>query len=388
MSSSSAYFGVGAGGLASLGSTTYNTGIGGLALSAVTTGTENVAVGYWAGASTTTGSFNLAFGTQALRLANGANSFNVAIGSGSQMATGAGSNYNLAMGKDSLRGITGSNNVGLGSNAGFGTTGSNNIFIGNDAGNGLGTISNSMIIGNWLKGDSNGYVGIGIASGTAMPTVRFDVQDGAGLPNFQVDTTNKQVRIGSSTTDTNAIQLVLDSYNTAADPTAAGNGSMYYNSNLGKFRCYENNTWKDCITAGPERVFLATTKTNSTTTQNDVTGLTLAVTSGRTYIFSCRLTHTTAATTTAGLFSVNGPASTNISYTVKTGYTATAEYQNSATTFNTAVNPGTGPGTTARQVYIDGTFTATASGTFAVRYASEVAGSAVNVLPNSFCTLQ
>lgn len=239
------------------------------------------------------------------------------------------------------------------------------------------------IMGQWNA--SRMYLSGNLGVGNPNPTVKFDVT--SGIPYFQVDATNNQIRVGSTTGDATAISLVLDSYNVATDPTGS-NGSMYYNSALGKFRCYENGTWKDCITAGPERVILATKQTNTTTTQADVTGLTLPVTAGRTYIFSCRMTHTTAVTTTAALFSVNGPASTNISYTVKTGYTATAEYQNSATAFNTAVNPGTGPGTTARQVFIDGTFTATVSGTFAVRYASEVAGSAVNVLPNSYCTLE
>jgi len=100
------------------------------------------------------------------------------------------------------------------------------------------------------------------------------------------------------------------------------------------------------------------------------------------------MSHTTAATTTAGLFSINGPSSTNINYIVKTGYSATAEYQVVQTAFNASTNPGTGPGATARQVFIEGTFTTTVAGTFAVRYASEVAASAVSVLPNSFCTIE
>ena len=221
---------------------------------------------------------------------------------------------------------------------------------------------------------------------TGSATVAFQVTDGA-LPHFTIDTANKQVQIGSGTSDGNAIALVLDSYNVATDPTGT-NGAMYYNSNVGKFRCYEAGAWKDCIASAATRMFVTTTQTNSTTTQGDVAGLTASVQAGRTYIFSCKMSHTTAATTTAGLFSINGPSSTNINYIVKTGYSATAEYQVVQTAFNASTNPGTGPGATARQVFIEGTFTTTVAGTFAVRYASEVAASAVSVLPNSFCTIE
>ncbi|NDG33475.1 hypothetical protein EB118_25900, partial [bacterium] len=44
--------------------------------------------------------------------------------------------------------------------------------------------------------------------------------------------------------------LVLDTKNTSGDPTGTiANGSMYYNSNLGKFRCYQASAWKDCDVA-------------------------------------------------------------------------------------------------------------------------------------------
>ena len=82
-------------------------------------------------------------------------------------------------------------------------------------------------------------------------TVSFQVQDQSALPHLTIDTVNKQVLVGSSTSDATAISLVLDSYNNATDPTGV-NGSMYYNSSLGKFRCYEGGAWKDCVSRGAQ----------------------------------------------------------------------------------------------------------------------------------------
>lgn len=55
-----------------------------------------------------------------------------------------------------------------------------------------------------------------------------------------------QVNVGYS--DTTGTMLVLDTKTGSGDPTGV-NGGMYYNSNAGKFRCYEGGAWKDCIGA-------------------------------------------------------------------------------------------------------------------------------------------
>ena len=56
------------------------------------------------------------------------------------------------------------------------------------------------------------------------------------------------VSVGAS--DTTGTLLILDTKTDASDPSGS-NGGMYYNSSLGKFRCYENSVWKDCGTATP-----------------------------------------------------------------------------------------------------------------------------------------
>jgi hypothetical protein len=52
-----------------------------------------------------------------------------------------------------------------------------------------------------------------------------------------------QVQIGTS--DTTGTLLVLDTKTDGGDPTGV-NGAMYYNSSIGKMRCYQNGNWGNC----------------------------------------------------------------------------------------------------------------------------------------------
>ena len=80
-------------------------------------------------------------------------------------------------------------------------------------------------------------------------TNAFKVQNASSLAVLTADTSGNQLQIGSATTDANAILLGLDSYNNGTDPTGF-NGAIYYNTNLNKFRCYQNGAWADCIGSG------------------------------------------------------------------------------------------------------------------------------------------
>jgi hypothetical protein len=79
------------------------------------------------------------------------------------------------------------------------------------------------------------------------------INGSSGTSVFTVSGDSTEVTIGYS--NNAATLLVLDTKTDAGDPTAF-NGSMYYNSNAGKFRCYEGGAWKDCITAGAGSVTL------------------------------------------------------------------------------------------------------------------------------------
>lgn len=74
----------------------------------------------------------------------------------------------------------------------------------------------------------------------------FGITDGSGNSLLTANTSAMQVQIGSSTADSTAVLLVLDTKNTSGDPTGV-NGAMYYNSVAGKFRCFEAGAWANCI---------------------------------------------------------------------------------------------------------------------------------------------
>jgi len=113
---------------------------------------------------------------------------------------------------------------------------------------------------NSLQIETNGATQATIAVGgattfqnSADSTGAFRVLNTGSVPQFQVDTTNSRVYIGNLTADGTGALLVLDTKNTAGDPTGV-NGGMYYNSNTSKFRCYEANAWTDCISGRQQQV--------------------------------------------------------------------------------------------------------------------------------------
>ncbi len=75
--------------------------------------------------------------------------------------------------------------------------------------------------------------------------------------------------IGDPTADAVGALLVLDTKNTAGDPTGV-NGAMYYNSSTNTFRCFENSAWRDCL--GRKRVFLTADDVNNNAVANTIGG--------------------------------------------------------------------------------------------------------------------
>lgn len=110
---------------------------------------------------------------------------------------------------------------------------------------------------------------------------------------------------------------------------------------------------------------------------SDVPGLTIAVVAGTTYTFEFNLLITATATTTGHAIGTNGPAITYLRYSWLIPTTATAIIMGGSSIHDHAVTPSTAtPSTTATaptMTIMKGTFTPSASGTFACRIKPEVA---------------
>lgn len=99
-----------------------------------------------------------------------------------------------------------------------------------------------------LQGGASTGTGLGgsvIARPLADSTNAFEIQSSANTKLFVADTTNMRLYVGDPAGGASAVVLVLSNQTTASDPTGV-NGAMYYNSSLGKFRCYQQQ-WRDCI---------------------------------------------------------------------------------------------------------------------------------------------
>lgn len=188
----------------------------------------------------------------------------------------------------------------------------------------IGSVANQSI--SFTTGASNHGMEIGRTDGTtSTPFIDFHAgatvtdydsriiasggtgASGRGVLNIATGT----LTIGTS--DTNASLLVLDTKTSAGDPSGT-NGAMYYNSSDGTFRCYENGTWKDCITALPVSAVKTADQTISSTTPANVTNLAFSVAANTKYHYKF-VVKFTASSTSAGIgFGVTTPASPTSSH--------------------------------------------------------------------------
>lgn len=90
----------------------------------------------------------------------------------------------------------------------------------------------------------------------------LDIRNIGGTSYFSVDTSTGMVQVGPTTADANGVLFVLDTKNTAGDPSGT-NGGLYYNSADGKLRCFEGGEWKNCVTDNP--VGLVAVRTSDST---------------------------------------------------------------------------------------------------------------------------
>ena len=215
----------------------------------------------------------------------------------------------------------------------------------------------------------------------------FGIASSNGDNLLTADTDTKRLFLGLGNT-TSATLFVVSNYNQSGDPPNGSNGSIYYNVVSGKFRCFENAAWKDCITPAPSSsevtVKLASNVANSTTTLAD-TGLGFSALSGVTYRFTAFIMYNAAATTTGTRITATGPTFSRFSMRTNQSLTATTEFTNYTAAYNIGTQTATSL-TVGNIGTIQGRVTTTAAGTFKLQFASEVAGSAITVLSGSTLT--
>lgn len=122
----------------------------------------------------------------------------------------------------------------------------------------------------------------------------------------------------------------------------------------------------------------------SANTIADVTGLSFPVVAGTTYRFYALIRYTSAATTTGSRWSVSAPANpTTLNYTSRYTLSATAVTTNCAAAYDTPSAASATSLTAGNICVIEGIVTPSSNGTFTVRFASEISGSAITALAGS-----
>ena len=151
--------------------------------------------------------------------------------------------------------VAGQGGAGAGAN-----TGGFLVLEGGDGGGTNASGGNLTLAGGSPTG--GGSSGVVLVKNPANSTNGFQIQNATGAIQLLADTTNGRIHVGDPTTDTVAVLFVIDSYDTAGDPTTGVNGAMYYNSNEHRYRCYRgiNTTasegkWEDCGTPAIDRSY-------------------------------------------------------------------------------------------------------------------------------------
>lgn len=147
---------------------------------------------------------------------------------------------------------------------------------------------------------------------------------------------------------------------------------------------------------GVELVTLAGDVTNANASANtiaDVTGLSFPVLANKMYRFKIWVVYTAAATTTGSRWSINGPAATYLQYESEYSLTTAVPPTTTRNSFLSAYDlPAAANASSAatgkNAAELEGVIQPSAAGTVVVRFASEVASSAIVAKAGSFIQYQ
>ena len=116
---------------------------------------------------------------------------------------------------------------------------------------------------------------------------------------------------------------------------------------------------------------------SNSNTLADVTGLSFSVVAGTVYRFYAIIPYTSAASSTGSRWTINAPAATLLNYTSRYMSSTTGQTQNYLSAVNQPSSASNGSLVNGNLAIIEGIIKPSANGTLQIRFASEVAGSAI-----------
>jgi len=144
---------------------------------------------------------------------------------------------------------------------------------------------------------TSGGKGVLIQAGSGFNnTALFQVKDANAVQVLTVDSTNKNVIIGSATTDTTQENLVLDSYSNATEATTCSStgspsGALYYNSTTNAVRACIGSNWEDLVSTSGLGIMLFGVVPDSGANPGDLPALTTTGVTG-----PCKVSFASATT--------------------------------------------------------------------------------------------
>jgi hypothetical protein len=216
---------------------------------------------------------------------------------------------------------------------------------------------------------------VGSPGASTQRTLRFlSIRNRGGAANTVT------LQLFDGTTAFQIHNIVLAAGEALIHDEAAG---FAYISSLGLPKTAEANGGIQAAVNALNLVILGADVTNNNAVANtiqDITGLSFPVVAGEAYFFRATIDYTAAAGATGARFSVNGPAApTRLAYRSNYALTTTTETVNSGLTAYDlpAASNATTPTTTGNIAAVEGFIQPSANGTVIMRFASEVASSAI-----------